>query len=131
MISVYDETTAQDALGQPLDPALRKSIEARWSDALSLGLNDQTHILVIQPEDTEEVIQGELGWSPLVHPIEETRFGSKDFQPYWSWLQDLGGWYELLHTVGNAGFAYILLIDKGSSDFARMCREADGQPCAF
>ena len=131
MLSIYDDNTAKDALGGSLDPALREIIKARWSDAQTLGLSDQTHILVIQPGDTEEVVQEQLGWSPLVHPIDEIRFGSKHFQPYWSWLQSFAGWYELMHTVGNAGFAYILLIDKGSGDFAQMCREADGQPCAY
>ncbi len=134
MLSIYDKATASAVLDQPLSDELKDIIQARWSDAETLGLGGETHIAVIQPQDSEQTILSELGWSPLVHPINETRFGSADFQPYWSWLQDLGGWYELLHTVGNAGFAYILLIEKGSNEFAEMCEQAlnsDSQPCAF
>lgn len=134
MYSIYDETTAKYVLNQPLDPALREIIEARWSDAQSLGLVDQTHSLVIQPGDSEEAIQEQLGWSPLVHPIDETRFGSEDFRPYWSWLQNLGSYFELLQPAGNAGFCSILLIDKDAGEFAAMCRlalEADAKSCAL
>ncbi|NVD45039.1 hypothetical protein [Qipengyuania atrilutea] len=124
MLSIYDDATAAAALSQPLNPQLKDLIEARLSDARKLGLSEQTHIVVIQPQDSEAALVTELGWSPLVHPIDGTRYGAADFEPYWAWLEDVGGCYELLHPVGNAGFAYILLIEKGASKFAAMCQEA-------
>ncbi len=68
----------------------------------------------------------EIGWSPLVDPLTEERFGSADFEPYWAWLQDLGGWFELLHPVANSGFAYILLISRAPGvlpELLAMCEE--------
>lgn len=112
MISIYDEASARAALDQPPEPALRTLIVDRLSDATAIGLADQTHIVVVQLGDTEAKLQEELGWSPLVNPMTGERYGSPGFEPYWSWLQDVGGWFELIHTVGNSGFAYLLLIER-------------------
>lgn len=123
MLSIYDKETARTALGQPLDPILKEIIEARISNADTHGLSDQTHILFIQPDDLEQTIVDEVGWSPLVHPIDGTRFGTPEFQPYWSLLQDLGSYWEILHCVGSA-FCFIILIqDHDDSELALLCRK--------
>jgi len=129
MLKIQDEISANAALNHPLNPALRKIIADHWARAASQGLADQTYIAVIQPGDTEAMLINELGWSPVVDPQTEFRFGEPDFQPYWAWLQDLGGWYQLIHSVGNAGFAYILLIQKSDgvlADLLAMCRRYAG-----
>jgi len=123
MLSIYDKVSARAALDQPLEPSLRTIITNRLADAASIGLSDQTHIIVIRPGDTEAMLLEELGWSPLVNPMTEARFGETGFTPYWSWLQDLGGWFELIHTVGNSGFAYTFLVeDAEDSLLAQLCR---------
>lgn len=130
MLSIYDAASAAAVLAQPLNPTLRTLIDERLTDAHAIGLADQTHILVIEPGDTEETIQAEIGWAPVTHPVEGCRYGTVDFIPYWAWLQDVGGWYELLHTVGNDGFAYILLIEDRAgapSDLLGMCRHFAGE----
>ena len=132
MLSIYDEASALTALSQPLDPVLRTLITNRLTDAHAIGLADQTHIVVIQPGDIEAMLLDEIGWSPLVNPLTEVRFGSPDFEPYWAWLQDLGGWFELLHPVGNSGFAYILLVSRSHGvppELLAMC-EGGATPCA-
>ena len=126
MLSLYDATSSAAGLDQPLNPALRTLITDRLSDARALGLADLTHIVVIQPGDTEQAVRQELGWSPLENPIDGDRFGTANFLPVWPWLQDLGGGYELLHPIGNDGFAYILLIENADGvlpDLLTMCRE--------
>lgn len=138
MLSIYDEATALAAFDQPLNPALRKILSDRLADAAAIGLADQTHIIVIQPGDTEALIEGEIGWSLLIDPMSEIRYGEPGFQSYWAWFQDLGGWYELLHTVGNSGFAYIILIQQAAGtvpELLNMCREfgtkEGASSCAF
>ncbi len=135
MLSIYDEASAAAVLNQPLDPALRSILTGRLADAAAIGLADLTHIAVIQPGDTEVMLIDELGWSPLVNPIDEVRYGETGFLPYWGWLEDLAsGWYELVHPVGNAGFAYILLIQRAEGvlpELLRMCREHCEQQCAL
>jgi len=130
MLSIYDEATATAALGQPLDPALRTIITDRLADAAEIGLTDQTHIVVIQPGDSEDLIAGEIGWSLLINPMTEMRYGDPAFEPYWSWLQDLGGWHELVVTVGNSGFAYLILIEQAAGtlpELLAMCEEGNSR----
>ena len=132
MLSIYDQASALKVLSQPLDQVLRTLITNRLADAHAIDFADQTHIVVVQPGDTEAMLLEEIGWSPLVDPLNEERFGSPDFEPYWAWLQDLGGWFELLHPVGNSGFAYILLISRSPGvlpELLAMC-EAGVSTCA-
>ena len=122
---------------QPLEPALRDLLLARLAQAREAGLQDQTHVLVVQPGDEEAAIEAEIGFSPLVDPLSGSRFGVDGFQPYWAWLQDLGGWYEMIVTVGNSGFAFILLIEMADDvqpDLLRLCEahansDGSGAPC--
>ena len=112
MLSLHDRASMAAAMGQPIEPALRTLLEARLDQAAEADLVDLTHILVIQPGDTEEQIRAEIGFSPFVEPLDGVRFGTAGFYPHWAWLQDLGGWYEMIVTVGDSGFAFILLIEK-------------------
>ena len=124
MLSIYDSASAKEALNQPLDPDLRKCITAKLEQAKAAGLADLTHILVIQPGDTEAAIISEIGFSPLRNPTDCIRFGEPDFQPHWAWLQDAGGWYEMIVTIGNAGFAYLIFVMKAEGvppDLPSMC----------
>jgi hypothetical protein len=134
MLSIYDEASADEALNQPLDPALRSILTGRLADAAAIGLADLTHIVAIQPGDTEAMLTDELGWSPLVNPIDEIRYGETGFMPFWSWLEDLTDYYEIIVSSGNAGFAYLLLVQQAKGvlpDLLRMCREHCEQQCAL
>lgn len=131
MLSIFDEASAAAVLHQGLEPALQAILTGRLSDAAAIGLADLTHLVVIEPGDTEASLLAELGWSPLVNPIDGTRYGDPNFLSYWSWLEDLGDWYELVHPVGNAGFAYILLIERRCGVLPKLlqmcCEHADGE----
>jgi hypothetical protein len=136
MLSIFDDASAQAALDQPLEPNLRTLIADRLSDAAAIGLADQTHIVVVQPGDSEAMLQEELGWSPLVNPRTGERYGSPCFEPYWSWLQDVGGYHELILTVGNFGFAFMILVQDAEgvpADLLAMCRAhaGEGGGCGF
>ena len=136
MLSLPDAAAIRAALKQPLDPRLYAILADELATAESLHLENLTYVLVIQPGDTEGAIQQEIGWSPLVAPIAQARFGTREFVPYWAGLENLGGWYSLTHPVGNDGFAYILVIEDapGSpAELLRMCRHyaGEGGGCAF
>lgn len=120
MIEIYDDATLEAALATPLDAITRDLVGRIVSDARASGLwANLTCILVVEPDDTAEVIGDTLGFSPLEGPFGEA--GS----PYWTWLETHRGWHEMLLTVGNEGFAYFLLIpDRGPdrSGLAALCR---------
>ncbi|WFL76147.1 hypothetical protein P7228_09040 [Altererythrobacter arenosus] len=98
--------------------ALRDLLADRLADTLHCGLQELTHVLVVEAEDDEAAVVDAIGFSPFVSRIDQQRC-----QPDWDWIERHGAWWELLYTVGNDGFAYILLVeDDPRSPLARLCR---------
>lgn len=108
----YENCAAIEAApAMRVEPQLQRLLFERIELYRSADLLDRTHILVIEPGDTEQAIIDAINFSPLVDPLDGVRYGSADFQPSWDgpvWRHD--GWYELIITAGNDGFAFILLI---------------------
>ena len=126
MLSIYDCASFEGAAARTTDPQLHGLITRHWSSAQARGLAELTHIVVIQRGDDETTVEAEIGFNPLVSPLDGTRYGTSNFQPHWAWLQDVGGWYEMIVTVGNSGFAFILLIDKSDGalpELRQLCEE--------
>ena len=105
-------------LDQPLEEILKGLLQDQLSDCLHCGLQDYTHVLVVEAEDTEQQIVEAIGFSPL-----KTRIDNLPNFPDWDWCERHPGWWELLYTVGDDGFAYILLVeDAEKSPLAKLCR---------
>lgn len=127
MITIFDRASMSHLLTLDLDERLRTLLEHRFASLLTADgdLTDWTEFLVIQPGDTEADIMREVGFSPLIDPIDGTRFGRKGFRPFWDHLTDHDGWFELTITFGST-FAYVLLIqdvDGVLPDLRRLCRQ--------
>ena len=127
MISLPDRAAIEAAPNVSMPVEVRDILARRIAGLTSPhgDLTDLTHFLVVETGDTEAAIVAEIGFSPLVNAIDGARFGSPDFHPSWDWLRDVGGWFELIMTVGNSGFAFVLLIeDRDGTDpeLLRMCR---------
>ena len=58
------------ALDLPLETRVHRLLTDRVEQCRSTGLLDRTHILIIEPGDTEEGIAQEIGFSPLVNPMD-------------------------------------------------------------
>lgn len=95
------------ALRKPLQPDLHDLIASRLQDAFACELADLTHILVIEPGDTEPQIIDAVGFSPLVSRMDGVRL-----QPDWDYIETHAAWYELIYTVGNSGFAFLLFVER-------------------
>ena len=108
MLHFYDRATMAHALTLDLDLQLHTLLSDRIG-ALTEELVDYTEYLVVQPGDTEADIVRHIGLSPLLEPFDSIRFGEPGFTPYWDWLAEHGGWFEMIFTFGSA-FAYILFI---------------------
>lgn len=122
MITIYDEHEARKLT----DPTLRSLVLGHLTTAKENGLQALTCIAVVEPHDSEGTIVQELGFSPLVNPLSETRFGDRDFSPAWDWLEVHHGWYELIFTVGDDGFAYILFAPRHGSCISAICERYAG-----
>lgn len=125
MLSLHDPASTDSALRSPIDPTLRTLLTARVASLPTNGLADLTHFLVVQPGDTEAMIVDEIGFSPLVNVFDRVRFGDVGFHPFWDWLHDVGGWFEMIVAVGNEGFAFVLIIqnaDGVDAELLNLCR---------
>lgn len=105
MIDLPDYESVIDVLNRPMDTRLQGLLTGRLKDTIALGLQGLTHILVVEPGDTEEQLVQALGFSPLHSRIDEP-----GHQPDADWIERHAGWLEAVYTVGNDGFAFILLI---------------------
>ena len=124
MITIYNEHDAQNLT----DPQIRELVQGHLITAKENGLEDLTCIAVIEPADSEQTIIDELGFSPLQNPLTETRFGDPGFFPAWDWLEVHPGWSELIFTVGDDGFAFILYVPNGAKEnvLTRLCERYGG-----
>ncbi|WP_257540715.1 hypothetical protein [Sphingobium sp. CFD-1] len=122
MLSFYDRPSLRHALTLPWQADLKGLLRKRIDQIFDDGLADLTHLLVIEPCDTETMVQKEIGFSPL--EVEGVRHGSPGFIPRWDILHDHGGWFELIFCVGNDGFAFVLLVQDGPGSVWPELRDA-------
>lgn len=105
--------------------SLRTLLVDRHADTVQCGLQGLTHVLVVEAGDHESDIVDAVGFSPLASRIDGIRN-----QPDWDWIEQHEGWWELLYTVGNDGFAYILLVEDAGGEptaLAALCRDHAGR----
>jgi len=126
MLNLPDRASQLAVLHQPLDPVLHGRINGRVQDALSLGLADLTHIVVVEPYDDEDDLIEVLGFSPLVSRLDGT-----PLQADWDWIEQHTGWFELVYTVSNDGFGFLVLVQDAPGvlpDLLALCRTAAATP---
>ena len=125
MIDMPDLDAILAALDTPLQPDLHELIVSRLQDAFACELADLTHVLVIQPGDTEAQIIDAIGFSPLVSRIDGHRL-----EPDWDYLEQHKGWWELVYTVGDSGFAFLVFVQRAAGvlpELIDLCAAGAGQ----
>lgn len=113
MITIHNE---EDAAGLT-DHELRTLVEGLLRTAKERGLETLTHLAVLEEGDD---LVAELGFTPLHNPLTGLSYGQEGFEPHWDWLEVHSGWFELIYTVGDSGFAFILFVREGP--VAELCR---------
>lgn len=112
------------------DLTLRKLLADRIHDWAALRLLALTHLVIAEPGDTEEVIAGALGFSPLTNPLDCLRYGADDFVSPWDWAEEHDSWLELMMTIGNGGYALFLFVSfeaEVASRLRALCRAHVGR----
>jgi hypothetical protein len=117
----------------PNDPALQKLLADRIHDWAATDLLGLTHLLVVEAGDTEQQVVEEIAYSPLVNPINGARFPSPAYLPPFDFLERHDGWFELIQTVANDGFAFVIFIEdveEGDPELLNLCRTyaREGEP---
>lgn len=120
MLNLPDRDSQLAVLDQPLEANLKRLLFGRVRDAATLGLADLTNIVVIEPGDSEADIDDAIGFSPLVSRIDGIRH-----QPDWDWIEKHEGYWELVYTVSNDGFAFLVLVQDAPGvlpELLALCR---------
>lgn len=110
MMSFDDAVALAAAPDAVTDSALRTLVADRVHDWSAMGLLDLTHLLIVEPGDTEEALVNVIGFSPLVNPIDGKRYETEGFAFPFDYIEDHGCWFELFVTIGNSGFAFVLFV---------------------
>jgi hypothetical protein len=135
MLSFHDAASVAASPAAVSNPHLQQLLTDAVIHWQAAGLLELTHLLIIQPGDTGDAFVEEVGFSPLVNPLDGSRFGGPSFTPYHDDLQDRCGWFELTVTVGNSGFAFVLFIQDAEGvnpELLSLCRTFVGgaAPCS-
>jgi hypothetical protein len=129
MITLRTAAAAQSTIELLADNQLRSLLTERFDQLTNawegIDLSDLTHFLILQPGDTAEDAERELGWSLLVNPVDGARFGDPAFTPSWEWIKDHGGWFEAVYILSDDGFGISLFVqDHPATDpeLLALCR---------
>jgi hypothetical protein len=115
----------------PNDPVLQRLLADRIHDWAATDLLRLTHLLVVEAGDSEKDIVEEVAFSPFVNSLDGARFGSPGFQPPFDWMEAHPGWFELIQTVGNDGFAFVLFVEDAPGtdrELVELCRAYAERP---
>ena len=120
MLNLPSSADQLTALKGPLPDGLKPLLCRCIRHAADQGLADLTHILVVEPGDTEADIIDAIGFSPLASRIDGIRY-----QPDWDSISREGRWYRLLYLVGDSGFAFLLFVEDAPGtlpELLTLCR---------
>ncbi|MCO4092869.1 MAG: hypothetical protein HEQ34_13095 [Sphingorhabdus sp.] len=114
MITIYDSADMARVLSGPIDPDLKAillgRLELLYPEFSEWDLADLAHFLVVEVDDYLEAIESELGISPFVNLVDETRFPDPAFEPSWEFCIARHGWFDLTFALCDSGLGICLLV---------------------
>jgi hypothetical protein len=111
------------------DPAIRDLVQQRFSEICAGEPYDfdlHGYMIVVEPGDSVEVLEQEIGW-PILHGLfDDTCYGEPDFTPSFEALEEHAYCYEMVFIFNDEGFGVDLFIPKKpgiDSDLLAMCAD--------
>jgi hypothetical protein len=123
---IYDRMSATRVLEGNLDPPMRAAVETELA-LLTAGdhdLTELTDILLLTGKESEADIGREVGFSPLIGPLSNVRFGEPGFEPGWDHLSLRGGVFRFVFTFGSTQATILLVPDADGilPELLTLCR---------
>jgi len=127
LLHFYDRATLLGALDLPLDPELHALLAARITHMEEAGVLDMTELVVITSETVAAELMAAIGWWPLIDP-DGRHYGEPGFiEPFDDVHRASANFHRAVQTVGNAGFAFELLIHVNADRrLVSLCKEQGG-----
>ncbi|QIG53786.1 hypothetical protein G6N82_06115 [Altererythrobacter sp. BO-6] len=95
MLKLTTTAAIEAAIPTVTCPTLKHLMLGRLEDIVICDLAALTHLLVMEPQDTEAELRACLGREP------------RD----WDWREQHGHWWELMY-LASGGFAFIVLTEE-------------------
>jgi hypothetical protein len=111
------------------DSDIRSLAQQRFSEICASEPYDyDTHgyMIVVDPGDSVEVLEQEIGWPIFRNFLDDTRFGEPDFSPPFEVLEEHASCYEMVFILsdGDSGIAILIPKHPGiDADLLAMCAE--------
>lgn len=83
-------------------------------------------MIVVEPGDSIDILEQEVGWPILRNLFDDTRYGEPDFTPSLEALEEHANCYEMVFIFNDEGFGVDLFIPKQTGiddDLLAMCAE--------
>ncbi len=107
--------------------AIRQLVEQRINDlggetfdTAALG-----YFLVIQPRDTLDAIDSQLGFSILANRFTGIRFDQPGFTPSFEFVEEYSSCYDMVFVLSDDGYGIEVFVEKAEGvppDLRIMCR---------
>ena len=96
------------------DPDLRNLIELRLSQLSDGGTYDPDRdgeLFVVEPNESIDEIETEVGFPVLTNPVDGTRYGEADFTPASEWIEAHETAFEIVFAVHD-DFGFAVFVPK-------------------
>ncbi len=108
------------------NPAIRQLVQQRI-DELGGEAFDTTalgYLLVIQPGDTLDAIDTQLGFSSLANRVTGIRYEQPGFTPSFEFVEEFPSCYDMVFVLSDDGFGVEVFVPKdiGIPDLLAMCQ---------
>ena len=113
MITIYDSADMAQILSGPIDLDLKAILLERLAllaEFSEWDLADLAHFIIVEPGDSIEAIESELGINPLVNIVDDARYPDPAFEPSFEFCIARIGYFDLTFALCDSGLAIVLLV---------------------
>ncbi len=107
--------------------AIRELVQKRINDLGGEAFDTNTlgYFLVIQPGDTLDAIDTQLGFSILANRFTGIRYDQPGFTPSFEFVEEFPSCYDMVFIISDDGYGVEVFVEKAegvSPDLRIMCR---------
>ena len=113
MITIYDSADMAQILSGPIDLDLKAILLERLAllaEFSEWDLADLAHFIIVEPGDSIEAIESELGINPLVNIVDDARYPDPAFEPSFEFCIARIGYFDLTFALCDSGLGLCLLV---------------------
>lgn len=122
MLTINDRASLAHVLSLSINADLKALLLKREKQLAEYGdLAELARWVIIQPGDTVEAVEEELGFSPFQNAVDGSRFPDTGYEPSWEWRIDHGFCFEVVFVFSDSGFGEVLFIEKAEGSFNDLC----------